>query len=111
METISNFKKTFLLGGDLESQDIAFIPWFPIGGGIVQLEEKLKDIASRKQVTMHQLALSWLLHHSDNILLIPGTSSIAHLEENVSALSIELTADDKAELDCLIESVENNDKA
>lgn len=84
-----------------KSQNIAFIPWFPIGGGMVQLEEKLKDIADRKQVTMHQLALAWLLHHADNILLIPGTSSIAHLEENVSALAIELTADDMSELDGL----------
>jgi pyridoxine 4-dehydrogenase len=81
------------------SRNIAFIPWFPIGGGVVQLEDKLKEIANRKQVTMHQLALSWLLHHSDNIVLIPGTSSIAHLEENISAQSIELTADDMAEMD------------
>ena len=84
------------------SQNIAFIPWFPIGGGMVQLEEQLKSIADRKQVTMHQLALSWLLHHSDNILLIPGTSSIAHLEENVSALSIQLDAEDMRELNGLV---------
>ena len=84
------------------SQNIAFIPWFPIGGGMVQLEEQLKSIADRKQVTMHQLALSWLLHHSDNILLIPGTSSITHLEENVSALSIQLDAEDMRELNGLV---------
>jgi pyridoxine 4-dehydrogenase len=58
-------------------------------------------MANRKQVTMHQLALSWLLHHSYNIVLIPDTSSIAHLEENVSAQSIELTADDMAEMDII----------
>jgi pyridoxine 4-dehydrogenase len=51
---------------------------------------------------MHQLALSWILHHSDNIVRIPVTSSIAHLEENVSAQSIELTADDMAEMDSLV---------
>lgn len=84
-----------------KSQGIAFIPWFPIGGGMVQLEEKLRDIANRKQVSMHQLALAWLLHHADNILLIPGTSNIAHLEENVNATTIELTADDMQELDGL----------
>jgi len=85
-----------------KSQDIAFIPWFPIGGGMVQLAEKLKVIANRKQVSMHQLALAWLLHHADNILLIPGTSNIAHLEENVNATTIKLTADDMKELDDLV---------
>jgi pyridoxine 4-dehydrogenase len=85
-----------------KSQNIAFIPWFPIGGGMVELEEKLKDIAERKKITMHQLALSWLLHHSDNILLIPGTSSVAHLEENIAALDIVLTPEDKKELDELV---------
>ncbi len=85
-----------------KSQNIAFIPWAPIGGGKVHLEEKLKDIAQRKQVSMHQLALAWLLHHAENILLIPGTSSIAHLEENVSASAIELTADEMNELNSLV---------
>ncbi|SEB06754.1 aldo/keto reductase [Pedobacter hartonius] len=85
-----------------ESQKIAFIPWFPLGGGAELSQEKLKDMAHRKQVTMHQLALAWLLHRSDNILLIPGTSSLTHLEENISALSIELTANDMTELDDLV---------
>jgi pyridoxine 4-dehydrogenase len=84
-----------------KSQGIAFIPWFPIGGGMVQLEEKLREIASRKQVTMHQLALSWLLHHADNILLIPGTSSIHHLEENMLAATIRLDAGDMQALNGL----------
>ncbi len=84
-----------------QSQDIAFIPWFPIGGGMVGLEERLKAIADRKNITLHQLALSWLLHHADNILLIPGTGSVSHLEENVGASSIELTAEDMQELDNL----------
>lgn len=84
-----------------KSQHIAFIPWFPIGGGMVKLEEKLKGIADRKQVTMHQLALAWLLHHADNILLIPGTSSVTHLEENIQATAIRLSAEEMHELDCL----------
>jgi pyridoxine 4-dehydrogenase len=84
-----------------KSEGIAFIPWFPIGGGMVQLEEKLQEIASRKQITMHQLALSWLLHHADNILLIPGTSSIYHLEENMQAAAVRLDADDMQELNGL----------
>lgn len=81
-----------------KDQNIAFIPWFPIGGGMTQLEEKLKGMAERKQVTMHQLALAWLLHHADNILLIPGTSSIAHLEENIQATNIQLSAAEMQEL-------------
>lgn len=84
-----------------KSQGIAFIPWFPIGGGMVQLEEKLREIAGRKQVTMHQLALSWLLHHADHILLIPGTSSLHHLEENMQAANVRLDAGDMRELDGL----------
>ncbi|RBQ02246.1 aldo/keto reductase [Pedobacter miscanthi] len=81
-----------------KAQNIAFIPWFPIGGGMTQLEEKLKDMAERKHVTMHQLALAWLLHHADNILLIPGTSSIAHLEENIKAANIQLSEAEMQEL-------------
>jgi pyridoxine 4-dehydrogenase len=77
-----------------KEQGIAFIPWFPIGGGMTPMTEKLQQIADRKQVTMHQLALSWLLHHSDNILLIPGTTSLQHLEENMQAKQIVLTDDD-----------------
>lgn len=84
-----------------KSQGIAFIPWFPIGGGMTPMTEKLQVIANRKQVSMHQLALSWLLHHSDNILLIPGTSSIRHLEENMQAVNIALDENDMKELDKL----------
>jgi len=84
-----------------KSEGIAFIPWFPIGGGMTPMTEKLQAIAERKQVTMHQLALSWLLHHSNNILLIPGTSSLHHLEENVSAATIALDERDMKELDSL----------
>jgi aryl-alcohol dehydrogenase-like predicted oxidoreductase len=84
-----------------KSEGIAFIPWFPIGGGIMPMTEKLQKIAERKQVTMHQLALSWLLHHADNILLIPGTSSLSHLEENIRATEIGLDASDLLELDTL----------
>lgn len=83
------------------SEGIAFIPWFPIGGGMTPMAEKLQKIAEEKEVTMHQLALSWLLHHADNILLIPGTSSVAHLEENIKAKDIRLSADDMAALDNL----------
>jgi len=83
-------------------QGIAFIPWFPIGGGMVEMEKGLRQIADRKGVTMHQLALSWLLHHGDHIVPIPGTSSIAHLEENMRAGAIGLSEEDMKELDGLV---------
>lgn len=84
-----------------KSEGIAFIPWFPIGGGMTPMTEKLQQIAGRKQVSMHQLALSWLLHRADNILLIPGTASLNHLEENIRAKEMTLDANDLQELDAL----------
>lgn len=77
-----------------KAHDIAFIPWYPLNAGNVASQEKLKQIADRHQATVHQVALSWLLNHADNILLIPGTSSVAHLEENMQAAKLELTDED-----------------
>ncbi|QKJ29660.1 aldo/keto reductase [Mucilaginibacter mali] len=77
-----------------EEQNIAFIPWFPLNAGNVAVQEKLQLIARKQGVTVHQIALTWLLHHSNNILLIPGTSKVKHLEENVKAADIELTDED-----------------
>ncbi|WP_114937221.1 aldo/keto reductase [Mucilaginibacter endophyticus] len=74
--------------------NIAFIPWFPLGGGNVQGEAILNRIATKHGATLHQIALSWLLHHSPNILLIPGTSSVKHLEENMKTADIQLSEDD-----------------
>lgn len=82
-------------------QKIGFIPWFPLNAGNVAAQQKLQVIAQKHEATVHQVALSWLLHHSDNILLIPGTSSVKHLEENVKAVHVELTDDDMAELDTI----------
>jgi aryl-alcohol dehydrogenase-like predicted oxidoreductase len=79
--------------------NIAFIPWFPLSAGNVSTEEKIKLIAQKHNATPHQVALCWLLHHADNILLIPGTSSVAHLEENMKSADIELTTDDIHVLD------------
>ncbi|QJD98025.1 oxidoreductase [Mucilaginibacter robiniae] len=81
-----------------KEHNIAFIPWYPLSGGNVKGQEVLKRVADKHQATPHQIALSWLLHHADNILLIPGTSSVAHLEENLKAGSIELTEQDIEEL-------------
>jgi aryl-alcohol dehydrogenase-like predicted oxidoreductase len=74
--------------------NIAFIPWFPLSAGNVKAEEKINRIAENHKATPHQVALSWLLHHSDNILLIPGTGNIKHLEENMQAAQLELTEND-----------------
>lgn len=81
-----------------KANNIAFIPWFPIAGGDVKGQEILKTIAEKHDITVHQLALSWLLHHADNILLIPGTSNIAHLEDNMHISSIKLSEQDMQEL-------------
>ena len=73
-------------------QGLAFIPWFPLASGPTKLEDKIKAIAAAHQATTAQIALAWLLQRSDNILLIPGTKSIAHLEENLKAADINLSA-------------------
>jgi len=84
-----------------KAHDIAFIPWFPLNAGNVASQDKLKQIADKHQATVHQVALSWLLTHSDNILLIPGTSSVNHLEENMKAATLELTEEDIHELNSI----------
>jgi len=85
-----------------KEQNIAFIPWYPIGGGQgAQGEETLERVAAKHKATTHQIALSWLLHHADNILLIPGTSNIAHLEENIAAGYIHLSDKDIQELNAI----------
>ena len=78
---------------------IAFIPWFPLSGGNASALEKINKIAEKYKASVHQIALSWLLHHSDNILLIPGTSSVAHLEENFKSASVNLSEVDMNDLD------------
>jgi pyridoxine 4-dehydrogenase len=84
-----------------KAHEIAFIPWFPLNAGNVASQDVLKQIAEKHDATVHQVALNWLLNHSDNILLIPGTSSVAHLEENMQAVSLELTEDDMRELNSI----------
>ena len=84
-----------------KAQHIAFIPWRPINAGNVDASETLRNIGNRYKASIHQIALSWLMHHSDNIILIPGTSGITHLEENIQSASIALTDDDLKKLDLL----------
>jgi pyridoxine 4-dehydrogenase len=82
-----------------EDNNIAFIPWFPLNAGNVASQEKLQQVADKHGATVHQVALNWLLNHSKNILLIPGTSSVAHLEENMKTADITLDPEDIDELD------------
>lgn len=73
---------------------IAFLPWYPLGAGSVLRSAKVKRVASRLGATPAQVALAWLLAHSPVMLPIPGTGSIAHLEENIAAAALQLSADD-----------------
>jgi pyridoxine 4-dehydrogenase len=86
-----------------EENNIAFIPWFPLNAANVASQEKLKHVAKKYDATVYQVALSWLLHHSDNILLIPGTSSVKHLEENIKAADVALTDEDMQQLEGIAE--------
>lgn len=81
--------------------NIAFIPWYPLSAGNVAAQQTLKNIADRNKATVHQVALSWLLHRADNILLIPGTSSVRHLEDNMKAAALDLNDQDLRELNAI----------
>jgi aryl-alcohol dehydrogenase-like predicted oxidoreductase len=88
-----------------EERDLAFVPFFPLGsafsGGPRQLaaDPAVAAVAARRGATPSQVALAWLLHRSQRILLIPGTSSVGHLEENMAAADVELDGEDMRELD------------
>ncbi|WP_420459147.1 aldo/keto reductase [Neolewinella sp.] len=77
--------------------NIGFIPWYPLDAGAVD-NGTLKKIAKKHDASVYQIALAWLLAHSDNILPIPGTSSVEHLRENTRAAAIELEEEDLAQL-------------
>ncbi|MDF2189060.1 aldo/keto reductase [Paraflavitalea sp. CAU 1676] len=72
-------------------RNIAFIPWYPLASGPDALAPKINSIAQAHNATVAQIALAWLLHRANNILLIPGTSSVGHLNENLAAGDITLT--------------------
>jgi pyridoxine 4-dehydrogenase len=84
---------------DLARNHIAFVPFFPLGGFNPLQSSTLSDVAKRLNATPLQVALAWLLHRSPNILLIPGTSSVQHLRENLAADRLELPADALTALD------------
>ena len=78
-----------------EQRDIVFIPWFPLAAGqLTSADSPLRRVAAEKNVTPSQVALAWLLARSPVILPIPGTSTVAHVVENVAAASVGLTEDD-----------------
>jgi aryl-alcohol dehydrogenase-like predicted oxidoreductase len=84
---------------DLARQGIAYVPFFPLGGFTPLQSSTLSAVAERLGVKPMQIALAWLLHRSPNILLIPGTSSIGHLRENLAAGQLTLPPQSLAELD------------
>jgi pyridoxine 4-dehydrogenase len=84
---------------DLARQGIAYVPFFPLGGFTPLQSSTLSGVADRLGATPMQVALAWLLHRSPNILLIPGTSSVAHLRENLAASQLTLSPETLAELD------------
>jgi pyridoxine 4-dehydrogenase len=80
---------------------VAFVPYFPLGGFSPLQSDALELVAKGLGTTPMAIALAWLLHRSPNVLLIPGTSSVAHLRENVAAAALELPADATAALDAI----------
>jgi pyridoxine 4-dehydrogenase len=93
---IQNFYNVAQRGDDgfidaLAKQGIAYVPYFPLGGFSPLQSSELDEIAKRLGATPMQVALAWLLHRSPNMLLIPGTSSLGHLRENLVAATLELS--------------------
>jgi aryl-alcohol dehydrogenase-like predicted oxidoreductase len=94
-----------------EREGIAFIPWYPLDGGALRTSDQprrrpndraraaIETVASRRQATPMQVALAWLLARSPAMLVIPGTSKVKHLEENIAAADLVLDAEDRALLD------------
>ncbi|MCA8031451.1 aldo/keto reductase family oxidoreductase [Burkholderia arboris] len=83
----------------LARDGIAYVPYFPLGGFSPLQSSTLSGVAARIGATPMQVALAWLLRRAPNLLLIPGTSSVAHLRENLAAADLDLPADALAELD------------
>jgi pyridoxine 4-dehydrogenase len=82
----------------LAGQDIAYVPYFPLGGLSPLQSDTLQSVAARLDATPMAVPLAWLLQRSPNILLIPGTSSVAHLRENVTGAGLALSEEDLLQL-------------
>jgi len=86
---------------DLAAQGIAYVPFFPLGGFTPLQSSALDAAAASLKATPMQVALAWLLQHSPNILLIPGTSSLEHLRENIQSSMLQIPSEVIAELDAI----------
>jgi pyridoxine 4-dehydrogenase len=86
---------------DLAARGIAYVPFFPLGGFSPLQSSALDAAAASMRVTPIQVALAWLLQRSPNVLLIPGTSSVKHLRENLAAAAFTLPAETLARLDAI----------
>ena len=84
---------------ELAPTGIAYVPFFPLGGFTPLQSTALSDVATALGATPMQVALAWLLQRAPNILLIPGTSSVAHLRENLAAANLKLSDDTITALD------------
>jgi aryl-alcohol dehydrogenase-like predicted oxidoreductase len=87
--------------GSLTAQGIAYVPYFPLGGFTPLQSDELGSVATRAGATPMAVALAWLLQRSPNILLIPGTSSVAHLRDNINGAALPLSEDQLAELNSI----------
>jgi pyridoxine 4-dehydrogenase len=101
---VQNFYNVAHRGDDdlvdsLAEQGIAYVPYFPLGGFSTLQSTELASVAARLDTTPLAVALAWLLQRSPNILLIPGTSTRAHLRENIAGASVVLSEEDLVELD------------
>jgi pyridoxine 4-dehydrogenase len=86
---------------DLAQKGVAYVPFFPLGGFTPLQSAELDQVAAALQATPMQIALAWLLQRSPNILLIPGTSSLEHLRENLNAATLQLPPQSRAALDAI----------
>ena len=86
---------------DLARDGIAYVPFFPLGGFTPLQSTTLSDVATRLAATPMQVALAWLLQRSPNILVIPGTSSVDHLRENLQASMLQIPSEVIADLDAI----------
>ena len=97
---IANRADTAVLAATAE-QHIAYVPYFPLGGFLATAVRRAGAGRQALGVTPTAVAQSWMLQHSPNIMLIPGTSSVAHLRENIAGAALTLPADAVAELDAI----------
>jgi aryl-alcohol dehydrogenase-like predicted oxidoreductase len=86
---------------ELATHGVAYVPFFPLGGFTPLQSSELDAVAASARATPRQIALAWLLHRAPNILLIPGTSSVKHLRENLQAAALQLSPETIAKLDSI----------